>query len=203
MKRIQFYTGFERFWHWFQAALVILLALTGFDIHFHWGIWEFKDALFWHHTFAWMFIILIAFAIFWHFTTGAWKQYVPGRGNVIAQAMYYMFGIFRHEPHPVEKTPQLKLNPLQRIAYAVLKILVIPVQVTTGFLLYYHNDLGAINLENLPFGPVALIHTIGAFALIGGMFAHIYLATTGRTPLANIKAMITGWEELEEEPHAS
>jgi len=28
---------------------------------------------------------------------------------------------------------------------------------------------------------------------------HVYLTTTGHTPLAHIKTMITGWED--EEPH--
>ena len=29
---------------------------------------------------------------------------------------------------------------------------------------------------------------------------HMYLATAGHTPLAHIKAMITGWEEVDEPP---
>jgi hypothetical protein len=31
---------------------------------------------------------------------------------------------------------------------------------------------------------------------------HIYFATTGHTPMAHIKAMITGWDEVEDE-HAA
>lgn len=49
-----------------------------------------------------------------------------------------------------------------------------------------------INLE-----LVAIIHTIGAFALIAFVIAHVYLTTTGHKPTAAIKAMITGWEELD------
>jgi thiosulfate reductase cytochrome b subunit len=29
-------------------------------------------------------------------------------------------------------------------------------------------------------------------------FVHVYLTTTGHTPLAHIKTMITGWEEEEQ-----
>jgi len=29
--------------------------------------------------------------------------------------------------------------------------------------------------------------------------AHVYLATAGHTPTSHIKAMMTGWEEVEEE----
>ncbi len=199
MKRIFIYKRFERIWHWTQALLVIVLALTGFNIHYGWGVLEFQQAVVLHKIFAWCFVVLIAFAIFWHLTTGEWKQYVPGRGNVIEMAMFYLFGIFRNEEHPVKKTTLSKLNPLQQLSYIVLKILVIPIMVTSGFLYYYFNDWGVVGIEHWPLTPVALIHTIGAFALIAGMIAHIYLTTTGHTPLSNIRAMITGWEELEDE----
>ena len=159
MKRVLIYSKFERFWHWCQALLVLLLALTGFEIHYQWGLMSFPAAVFWHKILAWAFVILITFAIFWHLTTGQWKQYVPGRGNIIAQVLYYMFGIFKKAPHPQKRTPTTKLNPLQQIAYVVLKILVIPIMVTTGFLYYYYNDWRVIGLENWSLQPVALIHT--------------------------------------------
>ncbi len=195
MKRELIYTGFERFWHWSQAALVIMLALTGFEIHFGWGLWGFETAVHLHRALAWIFVGVIAFAIFWHVTTGAWRQYRPG-GNFIAMVVYYAIGIFRKQPHPVRKTALSKLNPLQKVSYLVLKVLVIPIQVTTGFLYYYYNQWPQLGLE-WSLGPVALAHTIGAFALIAGMIGHVYLTTTGRTPLTNLKAMVTGWEELE------
>jgi len=30
------------------------------------------------------------------------------------------------------------------------------------------------------------------------LIVHVYFATTGHTPLAHVKAMITGWEEQED-----
>lgn len=198
MKRVMIYKRFERFWHWMQALLVILLALTGFSIHFHWDLVEFELAVFLHKLFAWCFVVLIALAIFWHFTTGEWKQYLPTRGGLGAQFRYYLVDIFRGRPHPVKKTQLSKLNPLQAATYLALKVLVIPVLVTSGFLYYYYNGWDAIGIEGWSLAPVALIHTIAAFAMIAFMFAHMYLTTTGTTPLSNIKAMITGWEEVEE-----
>ena len=32
-ERIYIFKGFERFWHWAQAALIITLLITGFEIH--------------------------------------------------------------------------------------------------------------------------------------------------------------------------
>ena len=38
---------------------------------------------------------------------------------------------------------------------------------------------------------------IGAFMMLVFFIAHVYLATAGHTPTSHIKAMITGWEELD------
>jgi thiosulfate reductase cytochrome b subunit len=34
--------------------------------------------------------------------------------------------------------------------------------------------------------------------MLAFLIIHVYLATAGHTPLAHIKAMITGWEEVEQ-----
>lgn len=200
MQRVYVYKRFERFWHWSQALLVILLALTGLQVHFpDMKIMPWDAAFELHRILAWAFIVLIAFAIFWHFTTGEWKQYLPTRNNLGAMVRFYLVGIFRHAPHPVRKTVISKLNPLQRLTYFGLKVLVIPVLVTSGLLYYYFNDwAGAGIADDLTLKVVALVHTLAAYALIAFMFAHIYLATTGHTVTSNIRAMITGWEELDD-----
>jgi cytochrome b subunit of formate dehydrogenase len=48
-------------------------------------------------------------------------------------------------------------------------------------------------------GPIALAHTVGAFALLCFLVAHLYLTTTGHTLTSNLKAMVTGWEEVDED----
>jgi thiosulfate reductase cytochrome b subunit len=45
---------------------------------------------------------------------------------------------------------------------------------------------------------IAVVHTIGAFMMLTFFFVHVYLTTTGHTPFAHIKTMITGWEEEEQ-----
>jgi thiosulfate reductase cytochrome b subunit len=200
MTRIYIYSRFNRFWHWSQALLVILLAWTGFEIHFSpIGLLGFERAVVWHRWLAWAFLILIAFAIFWHVTTGQWRQYIPTSRFLLTMVRFYLLGIFRNAPHPVHKTQLSKLNPLQRLTYLGLKILVIPVLATSGLLYYYYNEWGQIGLQELKLAPVALVHTFAAYVLMAFMFVHVYLTTTGRTPLANLKAMLTGWEEVDEE----
>lgn len=201
MKKQIVYSRFNRFWHWMQSALIFFLALTGFEIHGSLTFFGFEQAVTFHNTAAYLFLILIGLAIFWHFTTGEWRQYLPTRQHLRAQVEYYLMGIFRNAPHPTRKTALSKLNPLQRLVYLALKILVIPVMVFSGLLYMYYrypqsNGIYSLNIDGLEI--VAILHTAGAFFLVSFIIAHVYLITTGKTPTANLKAMITGTEILEE-----
>lgn len=200
MKREYVYRGFERFWHWMQAVLIMFLALTGFEIHGSIQFFGFERAVRYHNVAAISLLVLVAFAIFWHLTTGEWRQYLPTAKNLRAQLEYYIFGIFRNAPHPTKKTVLSKLNPLQKLVYAGLKVLVIPIMVVSGILYMFYrypqrHEVISLNISGVE--TVALFHTIGAFLLLSFLVAHIYLITTGQTVTSNLKAMITGYEELE------
>lgn len=202
IRKVYVYKGFERFWHWTQAFLISFLAITGFEIHSSYALFGFEAAVDLHNKAAWAFIILIIFAIFWHFTTGEWKQYLPTTKNLRAQAEFYLTGIFRNAPHPTKKTVISKLNPLQRLVYLGLKILIIPVMVISGlaYMFFRYPQSGVIKSANMQdLEVIALVHTFGAFLLLAFLIVHVYLITTGHTVSSNLKAMITGWEELEED----
>lgn len=192
--RVKIYKRFERFWHWSQAALVLALAATGFEIHGLVSLLGFGRAVQLHTLLAWALLGLWAFAIFWHFTTGEWRNYVPTTHRLVAVARFYALGIFRGEHHPYEKRPgESKLNPLQRIAYLGLKLAINPAIILSGLAYLFYNSLPGLSL-----GAVAIAHTVTAFAMAVFVVVHVYLTTTGHTVLAHIKAMITGWEEIEE-----
>jgi len=195
--KVYIYKIFERFWHWTQALLILFLAITGFEIHGFYELFGYKSAVIYHDNAAWAFLILIVFAIFWHFTTGEWKNYVPTTKLIKEQVQYYITGIFKGAEHPTNKLVYNKFNPLQRIIYLGLKILVIPVMVLSGFAYMYLNYPNQ-TFELSSLDTVAAIHTMGAFFLIVFVIAHIYLTTTGHKPMSSIKAMITGWEEMNE-----
>lgn len=203
MKREYVYRAFERFWHWMQAFLIIFLGLTGFEIHGSIRFFGYDQAVTYHNIAAISFLVLIAFAMFWHFTTGEWRQYLPTWKNLKAQAEYYIFGIFRNAPHPTKKTVLSKLNPLQKIVYAGLKVLIIPMMVLTGLLYMFYRypqryEVLSLNVRSLE--VIAIGHTIGAFLLVAFLIVHLYLITTGNTVTSNLKAMITGYEDLPAEP---
>lgn len=201
-RSVYIYKSFERFWHWMQAILIFFLAFTGFEIHGTYIFFGFRDAVRYHNVAAYMFIGLIVFAIFWHLTTGEYKQYIPTLKNIKAQLDYYIFGIFRNAPHPTKKTVLSKLNPLQKLTYFGLKILVIPLSLTSGLLYMFYRyptkfGVKAINIQTLE--VIAIFHTIAAILLVAFIITHLYLITTGEKVTSNLKAMLTGYEELEDE----
>ncbi len=202
MKKVYIYSRFERFWHWAQAFLIIFLAMTGFEVHGSFTIFGFEKAVYYHRIASWMLIGLIAFAIFWHLTTGEWKQYIPDLKNLRAQVNYYISGIFKGEAHPTKKSRLSKLNPLQRIVYLSFKIVLVPLTIITGILYMYYKTFDVNNtiiVRDIPLGTIALWHTLGAFLLMSFLVVHVYMTTTGHTPTSNIRAMLTGYEDLEEQ----
>ena len=195
-ERIYIFKRFERFWHWSQAALIITLMLTGFEVHGSYKLFGFETAVNVHTIAAWSLVTLWVFAVFWHFTTGEWKQYIPTLDKVDAMVKYYLTGIFTHAEHPFRQTTLSKHNPLQRLAYLFFWTVVSPLIWFTGwFYLFYGSwvDWGVDKYLSLTW--VAFFHTAAAFMVLIFFIAHVYLATAGHTPLAHIKAMITGWEE--------
>jgi len=200
-KLVYIYRSFERFWHWMQAILIFFLAFTGFEIHGSYQFFGFREAVRYHNIAANMLIGLVVFAIFWHLSTGEYKQYIPTFENIKAQLNYYIFGIFKNAPHPTKKTVLSKLNPLQKIVYFGLKIMVIPLSLTSGLLYMFYryptkHGVEAINIETLEI--IAIAHTIAAIFLIIFIVTHLYLITTGETITSNLRAMLMGYEEIED-----
>ena len=197
MKLIYLYSRYERFWHWFQAALIIILLVTGFQVNTGYGLFDFETAVDIHNYTGLTWLISFAFFVFWIFTTGEWKQYIPTTKKMLAVIRYYAYGIFRGEAHPVPKRLDAKHNPLQRLTYLSLAAFLLPVQMITGFLYWGYNSWGAWGLGGLGLEVLALIHTACAFAILSFLIVHIYMTTTGHEITAHVKAMITGWEEVE------
>ncbi len=203
-QRIYLYKRYERFWHWSQAALVIFMLITGFEVHGAYTFFDFGKAASLHTLAAWTLLALWAFTIFWQFTTGEWRQYIPTINKVFAMVRYYSYGIFVHAPHPYHKTAQSKHNPLQRLAYLALLAMISPLIWGSGLLyLSYAYWKGWGFPDWLSLAGVATTHTIGGFLMFAFFIVHVYLTTTGHTLTAHIKTMITGWEEIEPESGSS
>jgi thiosulfate reductase cytochrome b subunit len=197
MTNIYLYTRYERSWHWLQMALIVILLLTGFEIHENLPLIGFETAVWLHNLIGLSWLLAFAFYIFWVFTTGEWRQYTPTSQKMLSVVRYYSFGIFKGESHPVPKRKDAKHNPLQRLVYLSLATCLLPFQMISG-VLYWWNDNWPQSLGFLSLKVLAVVHTLGAFAILSFVIVHVYMTTTGHSLFAHIKAMITGWEEVEE-----
>jgi Ni/Fe-hydrogenase b-type cytochrome subunit len=205
-KREYLYDAYERLWHWLQASSILILLATGLIIHkpHLFGIFSFAYIIEVHNVVGFILLANAALALFYNLASGEIRQYLPEPkgfvGRSVAQAMYYTRGIFKGEPHPIQKSYDNKLNPLQQVTYLGILNVLLPAQVITGVLIW-----GAQRWPDLAqlFGglPVlAPVHTLVAWTFATFIVMHVYLTTTGHTPTAGIKAMIEGWDEIEREP---
>ena len=211
-EKVYMYHKYERFWHWLQTVLIVLLLLTGLVIHRPdmFGAFSFRGMVSMHNIMAGILALNAALALFYHVTTGEVKQFIPRPygffNDAILQTKFYLSGIFKGAEHPFEKTERKKLNPLQQVTYFGILNVLLPLQGLTGILMWgVQRWPGAANtLGGLPF--LAPFHTLLAWTFAAFIIGHVYLTTTGREPLEGIKSMVTGWEDVEvhedEEPES-
>ncbi|WP_299877352.1 cytochrome b/b6 domain-containing protein [uncultured Cocleimonas sp.] len=196
-RRVIMFTKFERFWHWSQMTLIFILLFTGFAIRGTHSLMSFETSGMLHTFAALALIVLWIFAIFWHFTTGTWRHYVPTSNGLFRVARYYAFGIFKGEHHPYRKTYQRKHNPLQALSYLGLKIFLFPAIWVSGLLYLSYPMWSNLTAGKNWLEGVATIHVISAFAILIFIIAHIYLLTTGHSFKEHVKPMITGYDDVD------
>jgi thiosulfate reductase cytochrome b subunit len=197
------YTAYERFWHWLQTFVIVLLLFTGLIIHRPdmFGIFSFRYVVLIHNILAVLLVINAVLSLFYHLVSGEIRQYIPRPygffNDAIVQTKYYLRGIFKGDVHPFEKVPQKKLNPLQQITYFGILNVLLPLQIITGALMWGVQQWPQIAgwFGGLPY--LAPFHSLVAWTFAAFIVGHVYLTTTGQRPLTSIKAMMDGWEDVE------
>ena len=84
---------------------------------------------------------------------------------------------------------------MQRLRYLFLELTINPAIWITGILYL------TIGLTDFPLGTVAWLHVVSAYAMALFVLIHVYMATTGKTVGAYLKAMISGkqWVQVSED----
>ena len=212
-KAVYMYDAYRRFWHWLQTTAIVMLLFTGLVIHRPdiFGIFSFRGVVTIHNVLATILVINALLSVFYHLTTGRVQEYIPRPygffDDAIVQAKYYIGGIFKGEAHPFEKTPDSRMNPIQKFTYFGILMVLLPLQMLTGALMWGVQRWPAIAgwFGGLP--VLAPFHSLVAWLFAAFIVVHVYMTTTGATPLEAMRAMVTGWEEVEahghEEPSAS
>jgi len=203
-RRVLMYDAYDRIWHWVQASVILLLIFTGLIIHkpHFFGMFSFAYVVQVHNVLGFILLINAALALFYTLASGTIRRFLPDPENFLAraleQAAFYSRGIFAGEAHPLEKTKDNRLNPLQQITYLAILNILLPAQVITGVLIWGMQEWPqlAAALGGLPL--LAPVHTLVAWAFSAFIVMHVYLTTAaGDTPGAGIRSMITGWEDVE------
>ncbi len=203
IQRVYMYDFYERLWHWLQTGVILILLFTGLIIHKpdRFGMFSFTYVVQVHNILALLLVINATLALFYHLASGEIKQFLPRpKGffdQAFEQAIFYMRGIFKGEAHPFEKTRDRKLNPLQQMTYLVILNVLLPLQILTGILMWGNQRWpdAALAFGGLPgLGP---FHSLIAWTFAAFIILHVYLTTTGPTPVAGIQAMMLGWEDVE------
>ncbi len=208
-RKIYMYTFYERLWHWTQAIAIILLILTGIVIHRPdmFGNIDLGVMVPVHNVLGFLLLFNAVFALFYFLVGERIQQFLPEPKGFfhqsIQQAMYYAKGIFKGEPHPFEKDERHKMNPLQQVTYLVILNILLPLQIITGILMWGAQRWPALSDAIGGLQYIAPFHTLIAWAFAAFVIMHMYLATTGHTPVSDIEGMITGWEIVDVEGNES
>lgn len=197
-----------RIWHWLNAFGIVTLTATGAQIRFPEYVSLFasyKSAILLHNTAG--LVVAASFSL-WFFYYGVvarnmGKIYVPTKDDLqvglLRQAKFYLLTYFLGWPNPHHPTPENKFNPMQKSAYMAIMFVLMPLVALSGILLTNVSPLREIVILVGGLKLLMSVHFLLACSLIAFLFTHVYLATLGKTPMAYIKPMWTGWEE--EEPH--
>lgn len=209
MKRILLYPGWLRAWHWLNVILFIVLIWTGVELHFARprtvGL-GFETSRVVHNVAGIVLTLNYLVFVLGNLLTRNGRYYVADLAAVPAglarQLRYYVWGIFRGEPHPYPHSERRKFNPLQQVTYAVVMYALLPLMVATGWVIFFPDKIP----ERL-FGVsgrvfYALAHTFLGYVLGLFMMVHIYLGTTGSSPLELFKGILTGWIPVHEDTSA-
>ncbi|RPI35672.1 MAG: cytochrome B [Nitrospiraceae bacterium] len=209
MKKIYLHPLPVRIWHWINAVSFLVLIVTGLQIRYRelLGLMKFRTAVDIHNMVGFILIFNFFIWLVFYILTGKIRIYIPTLNikkfitGCVRQARYYGYGLFMGEENPHHSTADNKFNPMQQMAYLSIMLLLIPLQLVTGVLLW---DVKAFASYIDIFGGIKIVDTIHVFLFLfftSFLFVHIYLATLGHTVMAHIKAMFTGYEEIEEHVH--
>ncbi|MEO8355162.1 MAG: cytochrome b/b6 domain-containing protein, partial [Chloroflexota bacterium] len=140
-ERVYMYESYRRFWHWLQTTSIVILLFTGLIIHRPdiFGAFSFRGVVTVHNVIAVILVANALLAVFYHVATERVREYIPHPygffDDAIVQAKYYMAGIFKNQPHPFEKRPDSRMNPIQKMTYFGILNVLLPLQMLTGALM--------------------------------------------------------------------
>lgn len=144
----------------------------------------------WHFFFAWIFVLNGLLYVLYGFATGHLRKFLLRPVDVrklLPMVLYYL--------HLRRETPQQgEYNPLQKMAYTSVLVLLVPLVLLSGLAMSPQLDAAFHWLPGLFAGrqSARAFHFLaaGSFALF--TFGHVFMVVTTGV-LNNMRSMVTGW----------
>jgi len=204
-EKVYLYPVWIRLWHLTNALLCLVLILTGLSMQYSEpgsGLIRFDWAVSIHNVCG--IILSISYFVFvlGNLFTSNGRYYRLEPIGLIKrlwiQARYYAYGFFLKEkaPFPIGKVQ--KFNPLQKVSYAFVMYLFVPIIIITGWGMLYPETIIGDYLGINGFVVTDILHITSGFVMSVFLVIHLYFATMGAKPLSHYKGMVTGYHEHEE-----
>lgn len=189
---IMFPTGI-RLWHNSNVIIFVILILTGLSMHFSSIGFELSQSL--HNILGIALVLLWVLYLVYLVLSGQIKQYLPRKNFVrdaVKQSNYYLKGIHKGEDNPAGHDPKKRLNPLQQMGYLSIVFGAFPLLIISGLGLFFSELLPTEILGFDGHTVTVMLHVAMAHVMLLFIVVHVYLCTTGVTPIEHFKSMLTG-----------
>ena len=182
----------ERLGHWIHVGTMIVLILTGFQIHAPGSFNLFgslNTARQLHFVFMYLFVAIGVFHTYQWLASGEWREELPKAGDFATLGAVLGYYLFLTEEEPPKAGG--KYNIMQKLTYAAIFVLAV-IQVVLGFALYA--PTGIFGFAVNPVGGLAAVrgwHYIINWVFLSFVLLHLYLMLTEDWRL--LIAMINGY----------
>jgi len=204
MKKVFLHPIPIRIWHWTNASLVLFLIVTGIQLRFpRVSVFQYNQAVFLHKIFGYVLVGSFLYWLLYYLVTGGFKKhYIFHKRDakaMVRQSCFYAFYICKGARSSFTPSTNERFNPLQKIAYLSLMLILTPIIIITGVL--FSDIAYFLNIINIIGGVRILdaIHVATGYAFLLYLIVHLYMATLGYRVISHIKAMITGYGEEHDE----
>ena len=201
-QQIYLYPKWLRAWHQVNALMFLILIITGLSMQYGLFYIPFDAAVSIHNICGIILAVNYLLFIIGSLLSGNYKYYLLKFSGFIKelkmQFRYYCYGMFKGEKPPFPLNEERKFNPLQKVSYALIMFVFVPVIIISGLAMMYPQIIVNKILGMSGIVVTDLLHIIAGF--IGSMFmlVHIYFCTIGASPKANFRSIMNGNHEVED-----
>lgn len=205
-QKVYHFPKFIRIWHAINALSVLILIITGVGLQYYSrdnSFIPFKTLIDLHDIFGVILVINYLIFLIGNFITPNGKHYrLFWKGfskELLAQAKYYLIGMFKNEKHPFPINESRKFNPLQKVSYTVVMYIFVPLILVTGLGLLFPEIVVVRKMFNYSGILVTdIFHIISGFIISLFLIVHLYLCTIGIKKHNTFKSIVDGWHYKDE-----